>query len=266
MKKIALLLILGLISTNVYAQEDNENDEYELKGTEQFGYIVNKSGNKIEGIVKLANAKYPWNNQKRVKFIAKSDIDKTRKNQKLKNFDVDDIKEYTAYDGDQARHFELIKYTNVREGMNTATGGLSGTLKTFNNLTKSNQLAEVVVDGKIKVYKLYGYPTTFAAGNNQIKQMEEETERLKNLPSYIVSKNNGKLTELNLSEAKSVLSDCGYVTSKIKNREYSSLKDNGKEKKSGLGKLIKKEVDNAKANVPAIIEEVFTDYNQNCSK
>ncbi len=265
MKKISLLLILALISTNIYAQ--TENEDYELKSNERLGYIIDKNGKKTEGIVRLAGSQEsPWVNQKKVKFVAASDIDKSKKKQKFVTYDVDDIKEYTAIEENSERHFELIKYTNVKESLNTANGGLSGTLKTFNNLTKSNQLAEVVIDGKLKVYRLYGYPTTFAAGTNQIKQMEEETNRLRHNPSYIVSKNKGKLTDLDLSEIKNVLNDCSYVTTKIKNGEYASLKDDGKEKKSGLGKLIKQQVDNAKANIPDIVEEVFADYNQNCSK
>lgn len=201
MKKILLLSLFALASVNAYAQDDNT--DYELRTDEKHGYIIDKSGKKIERIVRLnGDAMNPQSNQKKVKFVAVSDIDKVKKKQKFKTLDPDDIKEYVAFDeNNDERHFEMIKYTNTKEGFNTATGGLSGNIKTFNNLTKSNQFAEVVKDGKIKVYKLYGYPTTFSAGE-QIAVAEKETERMRNSPSYIYSKKGGKIEELTLAKAK----------------------------------------------------------------
>lgn len=94
MKKNILYLILFLSTTMVYAQ-----DEYELKDNEDFGYIVDKDGKNTEGIVRLAeDADSPWTNQKKVKFIPSAEIDKTKKRQKFKTLDIDDIKEYVAYD------------------------------------------------------------------------------------------------------------------------------------------------------------------------
>jgi hypothetical protein len=87
---------------------------------------------------------YPWDNQKKVKFVAVSDIDKSKKKQKFKTLDTDDIKEYVAIDdNNNERHFENIKYTNTKEGFNTATGGLSGNIKAFNNLTKTPSLLKL---------------------------------------------------------------------------------------------------------------------------
>ncbi|MCJ7936002.1 MAG: hypothetical protein MUW56_20830 [Chryseobacterium sp.] len=156
MKKLLLFSLFTLISFKAYAQEDNS--DYELRSNEKYGYIIDKNGKKIEGIVRLnGDAMNPWSNQKKVKFVAVPDIDKSKKKQKFKTFDPDDIKEYmTVDDNNNERHFEMIKYTNTKEGFNTATGGLSGNIKSFNNLTKNTQFAEVVKDGKIKVYKLYG--------------------------------------------------------------------------------------------------------------
>jgi hypothetical protein len=58
------------------------------------------------------------------KICCVSDIDKSRKKQKFKTLDTDDIKEYVAIDeNNNERHFESIKYTNTKEGFNTATGG-----------------------------------------------------------------------------------------------------------------------------------------------
>ncbi|AZA89242.1 Uncharacterised protein [Chryseobacterium nakagawai] len=263
MKKVLALSLFALVSFNAYAQEDN-NTDYELRGDERYGYIIEKNGKKIEGIVRLnGDAMSPWDNQKKVKFVAVSDIDKSKRKQKFKTLDTDDIKEYVAIDNNNIeRHFENIKYTNTKEGFNTATGGLSGNIKAFNNLTKSTQFAEIVTDGKIKVYKLYGYPTTFSAGS-QIAVAEAETKRMRETPSYIYSKKGGKIEELTLAKTKIIIADCSYTKGKVTGGAYASLK-NDEKKRSGLGRLIKNQIDDVMSNIPEIVEEVITDYNENC--
>ncbi len=263
MRKILALSLFALTSFNAYAQEDN-NTDYDLRGDERYGYIIDKSGKKIEGIVRLnGDALSPWDNQKKVKFVAVTDIDKSKKKQKFKTLDTDDIKEYVAIDNNSnERHFENIKYTNTKEGFNTATGGLSGNIKAFNNLTKSTQFAEIVTDGKIKVYKLYGYPTTFSAGS-QIAVAEAETKRMRENPSYIYSKKGGKIEELTFAKAKIIIADCSYAKGKMTSGAYASLK-NDEKKRSGLGKLIKSQIDDVMSNIPEIVDEVIIDYNENC--
>ncbi|MDV7695822.1 hypothetical protein N6B72_02705 [Chryseobacterium soli] len=262
MKKTLLLGLFTFMTFQAYAQEDNK--DYDLRPNETYGYIIDKSGKKIEGIVRLAgDAMNPWQNQKKVKFVAASDIDQSKKKQKFKTFDTDDLKEYVAFDeNNNERHFEMVKYTNTKEGFNTATGGLSGNLKAFNNLTKSTQFAELVTDGKIKVYKLYGYPTTFSAGG-QIAVADKENERMRNSPSYIYSKKGGKLEELTLAKAKIIIADCSYAKGKLASGSYASLK-NDEKKRSGLGRLIKSQIDDVMSNVPQIVDEVIVDYNENC--
>lgn len=261
MKKILFIGLLSFVSFNVYAQDDNT--EYEMRAGEKTGYIIDKSGKKIEGIVRLAGDEMnPWTNQKKVKFIASSDIDSSKKKQKFKTFDADDLKGYMAIDNDTERLFESIKYTNTKEAYNTQNGGLSGGLKAFNNLTKSNQFAELVADGKIKVYKLYGYPTTFSAGS-QIAVAEAETKRMRQNPSYIYSKKGGKPEELTSAKTKIIIADCPVVKGKATKGEYSSLKNDTKQR-SGLGKFIKNEIDNAMSDNLSIVNEVINDYNENC--
>ncbi|MDN3693372.1 hypothetical protein QWZ06_14300 [Chryseobacterium tructae] len=264
MKKVLALSLFALVSFNAYAQEDN-NTDYELRKDEKYGYIIDKSGKKIEGIVRLnGDAMYPWNNQKKVKFVPVSDIDKSKKKQKFKTLDTDDIKEYVAIDdNNNERHFENIKYTNTKEGFNTATGGLSGNIKAFNNLTKSTQFAEIIADGKIKVYKLYGYPTTFSAGTSQMATADAETKRMRETPSYIYSKKGGKVEELTFAKAKIIIADCSYAKSKMISGAYASLK-NDEKKRSGLGRLIKSQIDDVTSNIPEIVNEVIVDYNENC--
>ncbi len=261
MKKLLLIGLFSLVSMNAYAQDDNT--EYEMRAGEKPGYIIDKSGKKIEGIVRLAGSEMsPWTNQKKVKFIAASDIDSSKKRQKFKTLDTDDLKGYMAVDNDAERYFEAIKYTNTKEGFNTANGGLSGGLKAFNNLTKSTQFAEVVADGKIKVYRLYGFPTTFSAGG-QVDAAEIENKRMRENPSYVYSKKGGKPEELTLAKAKMIVADCPVIKGKIASGEYGSLKTDTKQR-SGLGKFIKNEVDKAMSDNLSIVNEVIYDYNENC--
>jgi hypothetical protein len=260
MKKI-LFLAVFCSTMSIYAQE--ETTDYEMRAGEKYGYIIDKGGKKIEGIVRLAGDDMsPWTNQKKVKFIASSDIDSSKKKQKFKTYDVDDLKGYMAIDNDTERVFENIKYTNVKEAYNTQNGGLSGNLKAFNNLTKSNQFAELVSDGKIKVYKVYGFPTTFSAGG-QIAVADAENKRMRENPSYVYSKKGGKPEELTLAKAKIITADCPVVKGKMTKGEYSSLKNDTKQR-SGLGKFIRNEIGNAMADNKAIVDEVIVDYNENC--
>lgn len=261
MKKLLLIGLLSFVSFNVYAQEDNT--EYEMRAGEKTGYIIDKNGKKIEGIVRLAGDEMnPWTNQKKVKFIASSDIDSSKKKQKFKTYDVDDLKGYMAVDNNTERVFETIKYTNTKEAYNTQNGGLSGNLKAFNNLTKSNQFAELVTDGKIKVYKVYGFPTTFSAGG-QIAVADAENKRMRENPSYVYSKKGSKPEELTAAKTKIIIADCPVVKTKAAKGEYASLKNDTKQR-SGLGKFIRNEIGNAMADNKAIVDEVILDYNENC--
>lgn len=261
MKKLLIVGLLSFVSFTVYAQEDIM--EYEMRAGEKTGYIIDKGGKKIEGIVRLAGDEMnPWTNQKKVKFIASSDIDSSKKKQKFKTYDVDDLKGYMAIDNNTERVFENIKYTNVKEAYNTQNGGLSGNLKAFNNLTKSNQFAELVADGKIKVYKVYGFPTTFSAGG-QIAVADAENKRMRENPSYVYSKKGGKPEELTLAKSKIIIADCPVVKNKAAKGEYSSMKNDTKQR-SGLGKFIRNEISNVMADSKAIVEEVIYDYNENC--
>ncbi len=82
-------------------------------------------------------------------------------------------------------------------------------------------------------------------------------------PSYIYTKKGSKLKELNLKESKIITADCSYVKGKIASGSYASMK-NDEKKRSGLGKLIKNQIDDVMSNVPEIVDEVIYDYNENC--
>ncbi|STZ27334.1 hypothetical protein [Myroides odoratus] len=77
-KKLLVLTILTLLSSPIVAQEGS--DEYELRSNEKMGWIIDKDGKKIEGVVKLIGTEEtPWENQLKVKFIAFDEINKEKK-------------------------------------------------------------------------------------------------------------------------------------------------------------------------------------------
>ncbi|WP_240453364.1 MULTISPECIES: hypothetical protein [unclassified Flavobacterium] len=248
-----------------FAQE-NDTD-YELRANEKEGWIIDKKGNKIEGVVRLMGSEdSPWVNQQKVKFIAKKDIDMSKKKQKFKVLDTDDLKGYAAYDGDVLREFELIKYTNVRES-SAASGGLGGNLKMIKNLSNSNYMAETMIKGPITVYRLYGLPTSVAVGNKQVQEMEEDLKRIRTKPRILVSKNGGKIEELDSKDMKKLTEDCEFVRSKMLNKEYASYNPEKEEKeRSKMGSLLKSEMELSGEKVQKMAMEILTDYNTNCGK
>ena len=268
MKKFVLGMALMASSVSLWAQDDKQDEEYELRGNEKYGYIITEKGEKIEGIVKLmGTSETPWVNQKKVKFIAKSDIDPTKNRQRLKKMDTDDLKEYVAIDGDKERHFRLVKWNNTREGLTSEGGGLGGTLKKAKNLSTTRHMAEVMVDGKISVFRLYGYPATVAVGKDDVEKMERETKELRENPSVLVQKGDGKVEAFQADDIKDMVKDCDVVKEKLEGGKYASYDPAKQEKKrSGMGKLIKNEVDRAGmgGTLLTMAEEVFGDYNANC--
>ncbi|WP_419867798.1 hypothetical protein [Chryseobacterium sp. CT-SW4] len=260
MKKILFIGLFGFISFHTYAQESS--DTY---NGQKYGYIIDKSGKKIEGIVQLnGSSMSPWQNQSKVKFAAKDDIDKSKSKIKYKSYSAGDIKEYMIYENETPRVFQSVKYTNTREAMNNPenTLGLNAGFKALTNLTKNSQFAELVTDGKIKVYKLYGYPTAASIGVSEATT-QSEARRIRENPNYIYSKKGGKIEELSAAKVKTITADCPVVKEKITKGEYGSIKNDTK-KRSGVGKLIREEVDNALTDKQSMIKEVINDYNENC--
>lgn len=260
-------MTLALVGLSLMTKaQDNANEEYELRRNEQMGYIVNKSGEKIEGIVKLAgDEENPWMNQKKVRFIAQSDINQEKKRQKLKVLDADDMTEYVAIDKDGSeRHFRMIKFTNKREGFGNS-GGLGGKIKTIKNLSSTTHMAEVIVNGPITLYRLYGYPSPVAVGKKDVEEAEKDERDLRENPDLLVQKGDDKVKELAVADIKALVADCKTVSEKLASGGYSSY-DPAKEekKKSGMGKLIKSEFDRGGNKLLIMGTEIFTDYNTNC--
>ncbi|PKF75961.1 hypothetical protein [Chryseobacterium sp. PMSZPI] len=260
MKKLLLIGLFGLVSMNMHAQEQTET-----YNGQKYGYIIDKAGKKIEGVVSLHGSYLsPWQNQLKVQFAAIADIDKAKNKIKFKTYDPDDIKEYMLYEGDTPRVFQSVKYSNMREALNSSESstGLGAGFKALNNLSRTSQFAELVTEGKITVYKIYGYPTSVTANTaNGISQ--SESRRLSENPNYIYSKKGGKIEELTPAKAKIIIADCPYTKAKITKGEYGSLK-NEEKKRTGLGKFIRDEISNSMTDKLSLINEVIYDYNENC--
>ncbi|SFO35050.1 hypothetical protein SAMN05421741_14112 [Paenimyroides ummariense] len=261
------LCIVSFVLLPLLSVAQDADQEYELRSNEKEGWIINKKGEKIEGVLRLMGSEdSPWVNQQKVRFIAKSDIDPSKKRQKLKVLDVDDLKGYAAYDGDVLREFELIKYTNVRESSRGGSG-LGGSIKSIKNLSNSNHIAEIMIKGPVTVYRLYGLPTAVAIGNKQVQEMEDDLKRLRSTPSILVSKNGGKIEELNSSDMKKLTEDCEFVRAKMLNKKYVSYDPDKEEKKrSKMGALLKSEMELDGEKIQKMALEVLTDYNANCGK
>lgn len=262
-KKILLITALAVMPICLFAQESDT--DYELRANEKEGWIIDKKGNKIEGVVRLmGDENSPWVNQQKVRFIAKSDIDSDKKRQKLKVLDADDLKGYAAYDGDVLREFELIKYTNVRAASKRGSG-LGGNIKAIKNLSSNNHMAETIVKGPITVYKLYALPTAVAVGEKQVREMEQDLNNIRRNPSILVAKNGGKIEALNSSDLKKLTEDCEYVRSKMLNKEYPSYDPEKEEKnRSKMGALLKSEAELDGPKIQRMATEILTDYNSNC--
>ena len=265
-KKLLVLTILTLLSFPIVAQEGS--DEYELRSNEKMGWIIDKDGKKIEGVVKLiGTAETPWENQLKVKFIAFDEINKEKKRQKFKTLKTDDLKGYAAYDGEVLREFELITYKNIRESSTTDGGGISGKIKLIKNLSTSEYMVEVLIPGAIKVYRLYGLPSSVAIGKNEVKEREQDIKYIIESPTILVVKNGGKIEELNSSDFKKLTEDCSYVRTKMVNNEYASYNPEKEEKKkSKLGSLLKNEFELNGAKIQRMALEILPDYNENCGK
>lgn len=267
MKQLLLSAAFMAMSFPLFAQED-DNEEYELKGNQKFGYIITEKGDKVEGIVKLLGTKEtPWENQRKVKFIAKADIDPAKNRQKLKKMETDDLKEYVAIEAGEERHFRLVKWANTREGVTSEGGGLGGTLKKAKNMSTTRHMAEVMVDGKISVFRLYGYPASVAVGKGDVEKLERETKELQENPTVLVQKEDGKVEAFQAEDIKELVKDCDKVVEKLEGGRYQSYDPAKQEKKrSGMGKMLKNEVDRAGmgGTLLTMAEEVFGDYNATC--
>ncbi|NIG55066.1 hypothetical protein [Chitinophaga sp. Cy-1792] len=261
------LLILSFASFAQNQTADDDNIEYELKSNEKLGYIITKDDQKVEGVVKLAGSeKSPWDNQKKVRFLAKENIDPTAKRQHFKVLKVDDLKEYVAVENNAERRFRVIKFSNMRAAMSMGDG-IGSTIKGIKNASSTTHMAEVIIDGPITMYRLYGYPTMVAVGNADVAQAEQDENNLRNNPDILVQKGDDRPRELRTGDIKKLVDDCSAVSTKLAAGEFHTY-DPAKEekKKTGFGKLIKGETERLGSKLEDMGVEIFTAYNTTCKQ
>jgi len=267
MKSKLLLSALMLISFSLFGQESSD-DSYELRSNEKLGYIIDKNDKKIEGVVKMTgSATRPWDNQKKVKFIAKDEIKSDSKKLKFKKMDDNDLKEYVAIDENGVeRKFKMIKFTNKREGISNTGGGIGGSVKSIKNLASTTHLAEVVVEGPVMVYRLYGYPSPVAVGSGDVKEMESAEQNLRDYPSIIFGGEKDKLQEVDVESITELVAKCDVVKTKMEKGEYPSyVPEKDGKKRSGMGKMIKNEVNRVNGSkLVDMSKEIIGDYNTQC--
>ncbi|MDR3678566.1 MAG: hypothetical protein P4L41_01290 [Flavipsychrobacter sp.] len=268
MKNLLITALFTGITFSMCAQEDTLKKGYELRGKEKYGYIVSKDDKKTEGIVKLMGTKTtPWVNQQKVKFVAKEDLNASKKKQKFDKLDVDDLKEYVAYESDsKERHFRLINYTNKNESAKSTTvTDLAGKSKTLKKSSISDHMAEVITDGKITMYRLYDYPTPIDAGSKDVHLLQNEEQNIIDNPTLLYQKGDNKVKELHIADIKGLVKDCKTVSDKLAAGKYSSYNPAKEEKpQSELDKMIKHKLDVVGNQIIAVGTEVFSDYNTNC--
>ena len=97
--------------------------------------------------------------------------------------------------------------------------------------------------------------------------MEEDLKRIRTKPRILVSKNGGKLEELDSKDMKKLTEDCSLVRTKMLNKEYASYNPEKEEKeRSKMGSLLKSEMELSGEKVQKMAMEILTDYNTNCGK
>lgn len=267
MKKLVLFTILNLISIPLFSQTvQNDSLTVNIKNAEK-GYIIDNNNKKIESyVVLMGNKNNPWNNQRVVKAIAVDKVDKTTDKIKLTKYFYSDLHGY----GTATRKFELIDFANVQASLKQSrTGESSSVFDVMNatkNLVKQKHLAELIVDGKYKVYRLYAYPKNvdIQAGQQAIDEKKDEMDALRNKPSLIYKVGNEKIKFVRLKDFETIAQNCKSVLTKIKNGGYDALGYSQTKKKSGLvGKLMKVAEDNSLDNSynQELIITFFNDLN-----
>jgi hypothetical protein len=269
MKKISLITILAFaISLNAQEKED-DNFPIEIKEASMGSYI-DTSGKNVDAYIKLmGDETKPWINQRIVKALDKVNALDTTKKIKFKKLNKSDILGYSV----KNRKFKLIEFMNIRASVKTSTDGKEASIfdqmQSVKNLTKQKHFAEMIVEGKYTVYKLYGYPKDFdvQVGESQIKAAEDEFIHLTTTPSLLLQIDNGKIEFINIEDLEKISKECELVAKKLEKGEYDSF-GYQKPKKMGLmGKMAKLAANQQNSNVKfeKLFIQFFNDLNTNCN-
>lgn len=266
MKKYLSLITL-LFTIFIFSQNDeNDNTPVNLKDA-KIGYIIDLNNQRKEVYVRLlGNDNKPWVNQRAVRV---AEIDKVDPKTNKVDFDRMSNDEILGY-GVDGRNFRLIEYVNVRAATTSAKSdsNIFDDLNSVKNLTKQKHLAEILVDGKYKVYKLYGYPKIMdvTTSDEERRENDDQLELLRTSPTLIVQKDNDKFEVIKLENFEKIAKDCKVVSKKLENGDYDSLGYEKPKKSSLMGKMIKMAQNQYNGNVAkeSLIITFFNDLNENC--
>lgn len=240
MKKL-LLSFLGL-SMALMSQA-----QYQTQPGEYPGRIIQKKG-ELKGYIILNGSEMsPWGNQTSVKFFTEdAAADGKVKGKEKQKFKPKDI---SGYDAD-GRYFESMKISASKLSMGVGLMQL--------------RFVERLVDGNVKLYKFYESPAPVSAtvGEEEKIKAEQELERMRNNPLYVIKKGSGPLTLVDKINLSQFLADCPEVKEKYESGGYGVEPWNN-DAKSKVGKMLARSV-NAK-QVLAVLPEILNDYN-NCKK
>lgn len=273
MNKYLILTIATLcISFNLFSQEEKEDENLPvIVKNASKGYIIDTANQKINSyIILMGTDKTPWINQRIVKAIPEAKLDASNEKQKFEKYNKSDILGY----GTETRNFRLIDFMNLRASIVSNKDGKEASMfdqmQSMKNFSKQKHFAEILVDGKYKIYKLYAYPkdVNVTSGTEaEIKAQEEEELRsiLENY-SILIQKDTEKVEYLNVEDLEKIASDCDAVKKKLENGDYNSLGYEKPKKKGLMGKMAalanKQHVGNAKFE--KLFIAFFTELNTQC--
>lgn len=253
MKQTFFLLLLFTFlgaHTGLFAQAD-------MKDTQAKGKIIVKGKKTEDGIIQVSSVNNPWENQRTVRYITEKTFNKGKV--KKKDWDKYKPKDIEGYIFGE-REFVVEKYTPLGTAMSsTNVNKLTTATALAGSLSKGAHFMELLMDGKIKVYRFYNYPpeASAQAGSDQINAYKEMIEELRINYEILIKVDGKKAKVKNFKNVKlkEVLADCPEVLAKYENGEFDL-------KKNAVNQLLKM---NGGAKLEADVLEVIGAYNE-CKK
>lgn len=236
-KSIAILIVLALSFTSLYAQRELKDNQYK-------GKIIMKNGKEKIGIIELKGNEIqsPWSKQEDVKFISEENFKKEKIKRKDKEkFSPKDIQGFYAAD----RYFESAKYSDM-----SAVGA---------SMIPKWYFMEKLVDGKIDIYRFYRSPgkVGIAVGEEEIAEMERFEEECRTQPDMLIKIDDDKIKNVLNVDIYDYIAECETVVAKYKNGDYG-IKPLDNDDKKGVGKFVSKTLDANRLNSSIIpIAEEF---------
>lgn len=271
-KSLLTVIICSVLSISIYAQKEADDEIATIINLEgDKGYIIDSNNKRIEAYIQLkGDMNSPWINQRVVKALPIDRVDKTVEKQKFTRYNKSDIIGY----GVGNRNFKLIDFMNIRASMKHSSNGKEASIfdqiQSVKNISKQKHFAEVIVDGKYKIYKLYGYPkdVDVQVGDEEIKQAEQELQLLRTTPSLLMQKEDGKIEFIKIENLEKIVKECEAIAKKLEAGDYNAVGYKKPEKKGGLmGKMMKMSQEQQQGNIEheKLFISIFNDLNQACN-